>query len=148
MMFFGIFLAGLVIGALGAWFFAQHRFNQHELQVELNASKEQLQQYRTEVSSHFETTQQLMTQLQENYEKIARHMANTRMTLVERPSVSTDESALNYLSSDTAAQLRQSVGQLKERRRSSIAHQVQPLDYAGQSSGLMKSLVTDKTETS
>ncbi len=138
MMYALAFIIGATVGALAAWFLAMRQFNQHQLQKELSASKEQLQQYRSDVSSHLETTQQLMTQLQDNYEKIARHMASTKMTLVDRPSVASPTSNLNYLSSDTAQQIRQSIDQIEERRRKPVIHSVQPLDYAGQSSGLMK----------
>lgn len=138
MMYALAFFIGATVGALAAWFLAMRQFNQHQLQKELSASKEQLQQYRSDVSSHLETTQQLMTQLQDNYEKIARHMASTKMTLVDRPSVASPTSNLNYLSSDTAQQIRQSIDQIEERRRKPVTHSVQPLDYAGQSSGLMK----------
>lgn len=138
MMYALAFFIGATVGALAAWFFAMRQFNQHQLQKELSASKEQLQQYRSDVSSHLETTQQLMTQLQDNYEKIARHMASTKMTLVDRPSVASPTSNLNYLSSDTAQHIRQSIDQIEERRRKPVIHSVQPLDYAGQSSGLMK----------
>ncbi len=138
MMYALAFFIGATVGAIAAWFFAMRQFNQHQLQKELSASKEQLQQYRSDVSSHLETTQQLMTQLQDNYEKIARHMASTKMTLVDRPSVASPTSNLNYLSSDTAQHIRQSIDQIEERRRKPVIHSVQPLDYAGQSSGLMK----------
>lgn len=138
MMFALAFFIGAAIGGALAWFLAMRQFNQHQLQQELNSSKEQLQQYRSDVSSHLETTQQLMTQLQDNYEKIARHMASTKMTLVDRPAMTTTNSNLNYLSADAAQHIRQSLDQIEERRRKPVIHSVQPLDYAGQSSGLMK----------
>lgn len=138
MMFVLVFLAGAAVGAGVAWFLAMRQFNQHQLQQELTESKEQLQQYRSDVSSHLETTQQLMSQLQENYEKIARHMASTKMTLVERQSPTIQNNNLNYLTTDTAQQIRQSIDQIEERRRKPVIHSVQPLDYSGESSGLMK----------
>lgn len=131
-------VAGLIIGAVAARLFSVRQFKQNKLQVELEASKAQLQNYQAEVSSHLETTQRLMGQLQDNYEQIARHMASTRMTLVDKAQLQTP-SNLNYLSSDTAAQLRQSAGQVDERRRKKVAHTEQPLDYANAASGLMRS---------
>ena len=131
-------LAGLVIGAVAARLFSIRQFNQNKLQIELQESKAQLQNYQTEVSNHLETTQRLMSQLQDNYEQIARHMASTRMTLVDKTQLQTP-SNLNYLSSDTAAHLRQSAGRMDERRRKKVSHTEQPLDYANSASGLMRS---------
>jgi len=138
------FAAGLLIGAIAARFFSLRQFNQHKLQLELDESRQQLQKYRTDVSSHLDTTHQLMAQLQENYEKIARHMARTKMQLIERPGF-TENTELNYLSTDTAEQIRLSIDQIDEkRRRKAEVRTEQPLDYAGHSSGILKTFPTEK----
>lgn len=138
------FAAGLIIGAVAARFFSLRQFNQHKLQLELDESRQQLQKYRTDVSSHLDTTHQLMAQLQENYEKIARHMARTKMQLIERPGF-TENTELNYLSTDTAEQIRLSIDQIDEkRRRKAEVRTEQPLDYAGHSSGILKTFPTEK----
>ncbi|WP_031566813.1 YhcB family protein [Rheinheimera texasensis] len=136
-------IAGLVIGAVAARLFSIRQFNQNKLQVELEESKTQLQNYRSEVSDHLETTQRLMSQLQDNYEQIVRHMASTKMTLVDKAPVQRATN-LNYLSTDTAEHIRKSLGQIDERRRKQVSHSQQPLDYAGHSSGLMKTFPTEK----
>jgi len=136
-------IAGLVIGAAAARLFSIRQFNQNKLQIELEESKTQLQNYRTEVSDHLETTQRLMSQLQDNYEQIVRHMASTKMTLVDKAPVQRATN-LNYLSTDTAEHIRKSLGQIDERRRKQVSHSQQPLDYAGHSSGLMKTFPTEK----
>lgn len=136
-------IAGLVIGAVAARLFSIRQFNQNKLQVELEESKAQLQNYRTEVSDHLETTQRLMSQLQDNYEQIVRHMASTKMTLVDKAPVQRATN-LNYLSTDTAEHIRKSLGQIDERRRKQVSHSQQPLDYAGHSSGLMKTFPAEK----
>ncbi len=137
-------VAGIVIGAIASRFYSLRQFNQHKLQLELDESRQQLQQYRTDVSSHLDTTHQLMSQLQENYEKIARHMARTKMQLIERPGFSQDTD-LNYLSTDTAEHIRMSLGKIDEKRRKKVEAQAeQPLDYAGHSSGIMKTFPTEK----
>lgn len=130
-------IAGLIIGAAAARFYTMRKLNQHKLQQELNESRNQLQQYRQDVSEHLETTNQLMVQLQDNYSKIAKHMAHTKMQLIEQP-VSTAYDDLSYLSGDTAAQLRQSAGQIDERRRTHTVTEQQPKDYSGEASGLIK----------
>ncbi len=138
------FIAGLVVGAIIARFYSLRQFNQNKLQLELDESKQQLQKYRTDVSTHLETTQQLMSQLQDNYERIASHMASTRMQLVDR-AVYAEKTDLNYLSADAAAHFRQTVGKVDERRRKKSAELAeQPLDYSGYSSGLMKTFPTEK----
>ncbi|OBP14103.1 hypothetical protein A5320_15735 [Rheinheimera sp. SA_1] len=137
-------VAGIVIGAIASRFYSLRQFNQHKLQLELDESRQQLQQYRSDVSSHLDTTHQLMAQLQDNYEKIARHMARTKMQLIERPGFSQDTD-LNYLSTDTAEHIRMSLGKIDEKRRKKIEPQAeQPLDYAGHSSGIMKTFPAQK----
>jgi uncharacterized membrane-anchored protein YhcB (DUF1043 family) len=138
------FAAGLIIGAIAARFFSLRQFNQHKLQLELDESRQQLQKYRTDVSSHLDTTHQLMAQLQDNYEKIARHMARTKMQLIERPGF-TENTELNYLSTDTAEHIRLSIDQIDEKRRKKAETRMeQPLDYAGHSSGILKTFPTEK----
>jgi uncharacterized protein len=138
------FAAGLIIGAVAARFFSLRQFNQHKLQLELDESRQQLQKYRTDVSSHLDTTHQLMSQLQDNYEKIARHMARTKMQLIERPGF-TENAGLNYLSTDTAEQIRLSIDQIDEKRRKKAEIRTeQPLDYAGHSSGMLKTFSAEK----
>lgn len=137
-------VAGIVIGAIASRIFSLRQFNQHKLQLELDESRQQLQQYRSDVSSHLDTTHQLMAQLQDNYEKIARHMARTKMQLIERPGFAQDTD-LNYLSSDTAEHIRLSGSQIDDKRRKKVQPQAeQPLDYAGHSSGIMKTFPTEK----
>ena len=138
------FAAGLVAGAVAARLFSLRQFNQHKLQLELDESRQQLQKYRNDVSHHLDTTNQLMAQLQDNYEKIARHMARTKMQLIERPGYS-ENTELNYLSTDTAEQIRLSIDQIDEkRRRKAEVRTEQPLDYAGHSSGILKTFSTEK----
>lgn len=140
--------AGLVIGAVSARFFTLKQFNKHKLQQELNESRTQLQQYRVDVSTHIETTNQLMSQLQGNYDKIIRHIAQTKMQLVEHPasfSASDEDDTELYLSGDTAAHIRQSLHQLDEKRRVHSPVEQQPRDYSGESSGLMKDRTVNKS---
>ena len=137
-MYAGAWLAaGVVIGAILARIITLRQLDQHKLKLELAESQAQLEQYRQDVSTHLETTNQLMTQLQDNYARIARHIADSRMQLVERPTESVKQD-INYLSGDTAAYIRQSLHQIDEKRRVySIAEQ-QPRDYSGEASGLIK----------
>ncbi len=130
-------LAGLVIGALAARFLTLKQLDKNKLKLELAESQAQLAQYRHDVSEHLETTNQLMTQLQDNYARIARHIADSRMQLVERPTESVRQD-INYLSGDTAAYIRQSLHQIDEKRRVYSNAEQQPLDYSGQASGLIK----------
>jgi uncharacterized protein len=128
---------GLIIGAIVARLITIKQLGQHKLQLELEETQAQLAQYRVDVSSHLETTNQLMTQLQDNYARIARHIADSKMQLVERPTHSVRQD-INYLSGDTAAYIRQSLNQIDEKRRVYSTTEQQPRDYSGQSSGLIK----------
>lgn len=133
---------GLIIGAVISRLFTLRQFNHDKLQQELQLSKSQLHQYRQDVSTHLETTNQLMSQLQDNYGRIARHIAESKMQLVSQPTDQTD-SELNYLSGDVATHIRQSIDQLDEKRRVYSDTVQQPRDYSGQSSGLIKQKVTE-----
>ncbi|MCH8536510.1 MAG: YhcB family protein [Alkalimonas sp.] len=130
---------GFIGGGLLGWWLALRQHNQHQLQQELAETKEQLKKYRADVSNHLETTNQLITQLQDNYGKIANHLQQSKMELVEKPMLekSPDEK-LSYLSSDTASHIRESLHQLDEKKPTYSQSYEQPRDYAGQSSGLFK----------
>ena len=130
-------IAGLVIGAGITRWLTLKQFNKHKLQLELEESKTQLKQYRQDVSEHLETTNQLMTQLQDNYARIARHIADSKMQLVERPTESVRQD-INYLSGDTAAYIRQSLNQIDEKRRVYSTAEQQPRDYSAEASGIIK----------
>ncbi|WNO62165.1 YhcB family protein [Rheinheimera sp. MMS21-TC3] len=135
---------GLIIGAIISRFVTLRQFNHDKLQQELQLSKSQLHQYRQDVSTHLETTNQLMTQLQDNYGRIARHIAESKMQLVAQPTAKPDDDELNYLSGDIASHIRQSIDQIDEKRRVYSDTVQQPRDYSGQSSGLIKQKVTDQ----
>ncbi|MGI5308011.1 YhcB family protein [Rheinheimera sp. WS51] len=136
---------GLVIGAFISRFYTLRQFNHDKLQQELQLSKNQLHQYRQDVSSHLETTNQLMGQLQDNYGRIARHIAESKMQLVEQASEKPDTD-LNYLSSEVATHIRQSIDQIDEKRRVYSKMAQQPRDYSGQSSGLIKQASAEKSK--
>ncbi|MDX5406125.1 MAG: YhcB family protein [Chromatiaceae bacterium] len=137
-MYAGAWLAaGVIIGAILARIITLRQLDQHKLKLELAESQAQLEQYRQDVSTHLETTNQLMTQLQDNYARIARHIADSRMQLVERPTESVKQD-INYLSGDTAAYIRQSLHQIDEKRRVYSTAEQQPRDYSGEASGLIK----------
>jgi uncharacterized protein len=129
--------AGLIVGAAVARFLTLRQLDQHKLKIELEKSQTQLVQYRQDVSTHLETTNQLMAQMQDNYARIARHIADSKMQLVERPTESVRQD-INYLSGDTAAYIRQSLNQIDEKRRVYSNTEQQPRDYSGEASGLIK----------
>jgi hypothetical protein len=74
-------------------------------------------------------------------------MARTKMQLIERPGFAQDTD-LNYLSSDTAEHIRLSGSKIDDKRRKKVQPQAeQPLDYAGHSSGIMKTFPTEKNSS-
>ncbi|CAM5212734.1 YhcB family protein [Alishewanella longhuensis] len=127
---------GLVVGAVAARLFSLKQFGQHKLQQELDESRKQLSQYRLDVSEHLETTNQLMSQLQDNYSRIARHVQQSKMQLVEQPVSARDE--VNFFAADTTQHIKQSLHQLNERRRQHSQVEQQPKDYSGEASGLIR----------
>ena len=129
-------VVGLLIGAAISRIISLKQFGQHKLQQELDESRKQLTQYRKDVSEHLDTTNQLMSQLQDNYSRIARHVQQSKMQLVEQPTSPSDE--VNYFAADTTLHIKQSLHQLNERRREHSEIDQQPRDYSGQASGLIK----------
>lgn len=127
---------GLVVGAVAARLFSLKQFGQDKLQQELDESRKQLSQYRLDVSEHLETTNQLMGQLQDNYSRIARHVQQSKMQLVEQPINARDE--VNFFAAETTEHIKQSLHQLNERRRQHSQVEQQPKDYSGEASGLIK----------
>ncbi|KKO49592.1 hypothetical protein VT06_05170 [Arsukibacterium sp. MJ3] len=136
---------GLIVGAVLARLYSLKQFNSHKLQQELDSSRQQLSQYRQDVSQHLDVTNQLMTQLQDNYSRIARHVQQSKMQLVEQPAPAKNTD-LNYLSTDTAAHIKQSLHQIDEKRRVYSAVDEQPRDYSGEASGLIKERTAKKPE--
>jgi hypothetical protein len=130
------FVVGLAVGAVISRLISIKQFSQSKLQLELDESRKQLSQYRQDVSEHLETTNQLMTQLQDNYARIAKHVQQSKMQLVEQPVSQRDE--INFFSEDTSRQIKQSLHQLDERRRQHSVPDQQPRDYSGEASGLIK----------
>jgi len=127
---------GLVVGAVVARLVSLKQFGQHKLQQELDESRKQLSQYRSDVSEHLETTNQLMSQLQDNYSRIAKHVQQSKMQLVEQPVSARDE--VNFFADDTTQHIKRSLHQLNERRREHSQVEHQPKDYSGEASGLIK----------
>lgn len=127
---------GVLIGAVITRLISVKQFGQSKLQLELDESRKQLAQYRVDVSEHLDTTNQLMAQLQENYARIAKHVQQSKMQLVEQPVSQRDE--INFFSADTSRQIKQSLHQLDERRREHSVPEQQPRDYSGEASGLIK----------
>lgn len=129
-------IVGAVLGAVITRLISLKQFGQSKLQMELDESRKQLAQYRVDVSEHLDTTNQLMAQLQENYARIAKHVQQSKMQLVEQPVSQRDE--INFFSADTSRQIKQSLHQLDERRRQHSVSEQQPRDYSGEASGLIK----------
>lgn len=129
-------IVGLVVGAVVSRIISLKQFSQSKLQLELDESRKQLTQYRQDVSVHLETTNQLMTQLQDNYARIARHVQQSKMQLVENPVAPSDE--INFFAADTTKEIKQSLHQIDERRRQHTFVEQQPRDYSGEASGLIK----------
>lgn len=129
-------VVGLVVGAVLTRLISLKQFSQSKLQLELDESRKQLAQYRQDVSVHLETTNQLMTQLQDNYARIARHVQQSKMQLVENPVTPTDE--INFFAADTTQEIKQSLHHIHERRRQPTFVEQQPRDYSGEASGLIK----------
>ena len=74
-------VAGLLIGAMGYRFFAPSIKHAEEVQSELDKAREDLNQYKADVSQHFDRTAELVNDLAQNYVNVYQHLADGAQTL-------------------------------------------------------------------
>lgn len=74
-------VAGLLIGAMGYRYFAPSKKHAEEVQSELDKAREELNQYKADVSQHFDRTAELVNDLAQNYVNVYQHLADGAQTL-------------------------------------------------------------------
>lgn len=73
--------AGILIGGLGYRLLGSSKKQAEEVQSELDAAREELDKYKTDVSQHFDRTAELVNDLAQNYVNVYQHLADGAQTL-------------------------------------------------------------------
>lgn len=123
-----------IIGFFIGKFWTLRTGAQHELEAQVEKTQTELSQYKQDVASHFETTNQLMAQLKSNYDQVNNHIEETSK-LLQKPEVQAD--LFPFFSKETSEQMQASLEQLQENKRSKVKPDSQPKDYSKGASGLL-----------
>ena len=115
-------LAGLAVGFFVGRSTVPQQTDQ-TLKKQFEQTKQEFEQYRQDVSSHFTQTTALNDQLIQDYQKLYEHLSESAQTLLKETDPS--QTQLKKQAEETPA----------------IKQDNQPKDYAGQPSGLLKESV-------
>ena len=80
---FGALAGGAIIGAIVYRNLAPGKKQTDDLRAELDASRLELETYKTSVNSHFDKTAELVNELTQDYVKVYRHLAEGAQSLGE-----------------------------------------------------------------
>lgn len=134
-----VWLGLLVIaGVIGFFVGAQvtkKQLKQTELEQKAIQAKNELEQYRQDVSDHLASTKKLMSKMQDSYSQLLSHVEQTdQVLLTEKPSHPSEP----FFSKETTEQLHASLKSRPERRRSTDRPQdsAQPVDYVEGETGI------------
>ncbi|RKF15907.1 DUF1043 family protein [Alginatibacterium sediminis] len=116
-------LLGMVIGYIVARLFNKSSTLDAQSKVDYENNRRELEQYRTQVNSHFETSAQLLEDMAKHYQNIYEHMASQSRELMKEEQQPT---------------LFAEFEQNKEEEPKVENLESQPKDYSNQPSGLFK----------
>ena len=149
MMILGYLLVAavaLAIGFIGGKLYTEKNLNTAELQKQVDDTQQQMDKYREDVSANLAVTQNLMSEMKQNYDKIVEQM-NQANKLLEQPRVI--DTNIQYFGSDATEQFlaqHNTIADSSTLKNEQI--QAQPSDYSDTASGLFdnKDKTTDKTQ--
>lgn len=127
-------LVALAAGFVGGKMYTEKTLQQAELKQQIEDSQQQMEQYKSEVSSHLVVTQHLMDEMKTNYDNITTQLAKTTR-LLETPREA-DKDNISYFANDTTAQLLSASINNEFEKRESTQLDSQPSDYSDSASGL------------
>lgn len=81
LMGIGVFIAGAVVGAILYRLIAPAAKNATKLQSELAAAEQEMKDYKTQVTDHFNKTSNLVNELTQDYVKVYQHLADGAQSL-------------------------------------------------------------------
>ena len=91
----------LAAGFVGGKLYTEKNLNAAELQRQVDESQQQMDKYREDVSANLAVTQNLMSEMKNNYDKIVEQM-NQANKLLEQPRVI--DTNIQYFGSDATEQ--------------------------------------------
>lgn len=139
-------VVALAVGFVSGKLYTEKNLNAEELQQQAEESKHQMDKYREDVSANLAVTQNLMSEMKQNYDKIVEQM-NQANKLLEQPRVI--DTNIQYFGSDATEQFlaqHNTIADSKNLKSEQI--QAQPSDYSDATSGLFenKDKTTDKKQ--
>ena len=139
-------VVALAIGFVGGKLYTEKNLNTAELQQQVDDTQQQMDKYREDVSANLAVTQNLMSEMKQNYDKIVEQM-NQANKLLEQPRVI--DTNIQYFGSDATEQFlaqHNTIADSSTLKNEQI--QAQPSDYSDTGSGLFdnKDKTTDKTQ--
>ncbi|MFT5164271.1 MAG: uncharacterized membrane-anchored protein YhcB (DUF1043 family) [Alteromonadaceae bacterium] len=135
-------LVCLLGGFFAGKFYTEKNLQQGELKQQVKESKEQMAQYKIEVSSHLTVTRELTDEMKNNYNSLVGQLAKATK-LLETP-IFTGDANISYFANDTTAQLLSASANKPQEKRESAPLITQPFDYSDHSSGLFSEGSTTK----
>lgn len=144
--YIAVAVLALAAGFIGGKLYTEKNLNAAELQQQAEQSKQQMDKYREDVSANLAVTQNLMSEMKQNYDKIVDQM-NQANKLLEQPRVI--DTNIQYFGSDATEQFlaqHNNIADSKSRKNEQI--QAQPSDYSDAASGLFenKEKTTDEKQ--
>ncbi|MFT4924330.1 MAG: uncharacterized membrane-anchored protein YhcB (DUF1043 family) [Phenylobacterium sp.] len=130
-----IALIAVAAGFVGGKLYTEKTMKHDELKQQLDDSAQQMNQYKSEVSTHLNVTQNLMDEMKTNYDNIVAQLAKTTK-LLEAPKPTLDQN-ISYFANETTAQLL-SASINSELDKRDAKQTIQPFDYTEESSGLFR----------
>jgi uncharacterized membrane-anchored protein YhcB (DUF1043 family) len=128
----------IITGVIGFFIGSQvtrKQLKQTELEEQAMQAKNDLEQFRQDVSDHLSSTKKLMNQMQESYTQLLSHVEHTdQLLLTEKPTHPSEP----FFSKETTEQLHASLKSRPERRRGDrrANDSAQPVDYVEGKSGI------------
>lgn len=116
-------VVGIIIGAVAMRFGSRKLRQQQAMQFELEKNKAELEEYRTELVSHFARGSELLNTMAHDYRQLYQHMAQSSGRLL--PEMSTESNPFRSRLAESEAGNDQAAVQM-------------PRDYSEEASGLLR----------
>lgn len=136
------FFVGAVVGYLILLTTNANAKKQQELEVDLNAAKQKMEEQKQQLEKHFEQSALLLSTLADDYKKLYSHLAQSSQTLLPETSAKLEffqqqsEPISEEAHSNESLEL---AHQIPENNSTSSETETPPKDYTEGSSGLLKS---------
>jgi uncharacterized membrane-anchored protein YhcB (DUF1043 family) len=132
--FIAVGLIALAAGFVAGKVYTEKSLNAADLQKQVDDTQQQMDKYREDVSANLAVTQNLMSEMKNNYDNIVAQMDRTTK-LLEQPRF--NDPNMQYYGHEAAAELFKGQDALADTKRKKHQEvQSQPSDYSDGASGL------------